>query len=279
MYAGYCIARLTRKCGVTVTLHGQGGDEVLSGYWQSCFLYLRKLLKDGDWSNLARHFAGAILRGGNSSLWGQVPLIGRRYLSRSSGPSGYGQKSGRNMLQAIMALDDQAARVYQIRTMFLPRLLKWDDRNSMAFSVEARYPFLDHELIELALSFAPHTLYRNGWTKLPLRLGLSNELPDKVRRRKTKFGFETPQDKWLSGPLRPYIEQWLMKDRPLWNCVAQKRFRLLAEQTWNLNGKRSEPGQALFRALMFDRWLEAFGVETSCLYQLQSKDTVAGTFP
>ena len=46
-----------------------------------------------------------------------------------------------------------ARRVHEIRAMFLPRLLKWDDRNSMAFSVEGRYPFLDHQLIELCLSF------------------------------------------------------------------------------------------------------------------------------
>ena len=64
--------------------------------------------------------------------------------------------------------------------MYLPRLLKWDDRNSMAFSIEGRYPFLDHELIELCLSFAPEILYHRGWTKWPLRRGLQKALPEKV---------------------------------------------------------------------------------------------------
>jgi asparagine synthase (glutamine-hydrolysing) len=145
--------------------------------------------------------------------------------------------------------------------MYLPRLLKWDDRNSMAFSVEGRYPLLDHELIELCLSFAPHTLYRLGWTKYPLRLGLRHKLPAKVFQRRSKFGFETPQDHWLCGTLRPALESWLDSDRPAWQYVAREDVRRLAEQTWRLKGKQTEPGLALFRIFIFDRWLEIFGVQ------------------
>ncbi len=144
--------------------------------------------------------------------------------------------------------------------MFLPRLLKWDDRNSMAFSVEGRYPFLDHELIELCLSFAPHTLYNCGWTKWPLRLGLGSILPDKIGSRKTKLGFEVPQDKWLCGPLFPMLQYWLKQDRPLWEYVERADVEHLAHQTWQLQGKREEPGQALFRLFIFDRWAELFNV-------------------
>jgi asparagine synthase (glutamine-hydrolysing) len=186
----------------------------------------------------------------------------RRYLARRRASNGHLTGSDRNLLDEILSLDEQAVRIYQIRTMFLPRFLKWDDRNSMSFSVEARYPFLDHELINLCLSFAPETLYQKGWTKVPLRIGLKNELPIKVRLRKTKFGFETPQDRWLCGPLRHYVEAWLThNNRPLWNLVDRQKILRLAEETWKTNGKRDEPGQALFRALMFDRWLEIFGIE------------------
>src|ERR1051326_3755006 len=89
MYAGYCIARLTRESGVTVTLHGQGGDEILSGYWQSYFLYLRQLLMNGSWTRLAGYFTGAFWGGGNPSLFGQIPLMVQRYLSRSKRSIGY----------------------------------------------------------------------------------------------------------------------------------------------------------------------------------------------
>ena len=215
---------------------------------------------------LASHMVGALMGNGNPTLVKQVPVMLRRYLARSR-PSFQirlrDAASGNtvDVLNEILGLDDQARREYQIRTMFLPRLLKWEDRNSMAFSVEGRYPFLDHELIELCLSFAPQTLYKRGWTKYPLRLGLKNELPPKVLWRRSKFGFEAPQDRWLCGALRPELNDWLRSDRPVWNHVEQKDVRRLAEQTWRLQGKRDEPGQALFRIFIFDRWLDMWDVQ------------------
>jgi asparagine synthase (glutamine-hydrolysing) len=89
----------------------------------------------------------------------------------------------------------------------------------MAFSVEGRYPFLDHELIELCLSFAPKTLYEKGWTKWPIRNGLAGKLPEKIRTRRTKLGFETPQDEWLNGVLRPALENWLNQDRSIYPLI------------------------------------------------------------
>jgi asparagine synthase (glutamine-hydrolysing) len=264
MYAGYCVAQKTREAGVPVTLNGQGGDEVLSGYWQCYFLHLRELARRGRLFPLLRHVAGALFGGGNPDLVGQVPVMWRRYRDRAARssirlrrPAGGGS---RMPLREIMDLDGQARRLYDIRAMFLPRLLKWEDRNSMAFSVEGRYPFLDHELIELCLSFGQETLYWRGWTKWPLRMGLRNELPYAIKWRRSKFGFETPQDKWLVGPFRPVFERWLTGDRPVWAFVEREDARRLAELTWRLQGRRDEPGQLLFRLFVFDRWLEVFGV-------------------
>jgi asparagine synthase (glutamine-hydrolysing) len=146
--------------------------------------------------------------------------------------------------------------------MFLPRMLKWDDRNSMAFSIECRYPLLDHELIELCLSFAPETLYRHGWTKYPLRLGLKNLLPPKIRDRRSKLSFCAPQDEWLCGPLRTELEKWVRSDRPVWEYVERKDVQHLAEKIWQVRGKRDEDCKDLFRIFVFDRWLDVFGVQS-----------------
>jgi asparagine synthase (glutamine-hydrolysing) len=265
-YAGYCVARLTRHAGVPVTLNGQGGDEIFSGYWQSYFLYLRELWHHRRLLTLGSHFVGALLGNGNATLLSQVPIMLRRYHARRR-PSlqlrvrNQVIKSTIDPLREILALDGQARRVYEIRIMHLPRLLKWDDRNSMAFSVEGRYPLLDHELIELCLSLAPHTLYKLGWTKYPLRLGLRNKLPPKVLYRRSKFGFETPQDNWLCGRLRPMLESWLRSDRPVWDYVGRDYVQRLAAQTWQLRGTRDEPGQELFRVFVFDRWLDIFSMQ------------------
>ena len=265
MYASYCLARLTKESGVTVILNGQGGDELLSGYWQSYYLRLNHLIRRGELFTLADHLFGSLSKDGNPDLLHQLPRMVRRYLARSRTASPVKlrhdlENAVAPLMKKVLALNEQEWRVAQIRDMFLPRLLKWDDRNSMAFSVEGRYPLLDHELIELCLSFAPQTLHHHGWTKWPLRLGLKNTLPEKIFSRRSKFGFEVPQDKWLCGPLRPELEHWLKQERPLWNYVERADVQQLAHQTWQLHGKRNEPGQALFRLYIFDRWAEIFKV-------------------
>jgi asparagine synthase (glutamine-hydrolysing) len=261
MYAGYCVARIIHTANVPVTLNGEGGDEILAGYWQSYFLYLRELGRHGHVLTLAAHLAGALLPDGNPALLGQIPVMLRRYLARRKGLASLNGPPGvSEVLQRALASKGQARRVHEIRMMYLPRLLKWDDRNSMAFSIEGRYPFLDHELIELCLSFAPEILYYRGWTKWPLRRGLRKVLPEKVARRRSKFGFWVPQDRWLCGPLRPILIQWLDADRPLWDWVDRATVRKLAEKTWQTCGRHDETGQALARCFLLDKWLEVFDV-------------------
>jgi asparagine synthase (glutamine-hydrolysing) len=262
MYAGYCVARAAHAAKVPVILSGEGGDEILSGYWQSYFLYLRELGRRGHLLTLTGHLAGALLPEGNPALLGQVPVMLRRYLARRRGfPSEAGQPTVvSEVLQRALTSQGQARRLNEIRTMYLPRLLRWDDRNSMAFSIEGRYPFLDHELIELCLSFAPEILYHRGWTKWPIRRGLQQVLPRRVARRRPKFGFWVPQDRWLCDPLRPALTRWLDSDRPLWDRLDRATVRRLAEDTWQTSGHRDEPGQALVRCFMLDKWLEVFDV-------------------
>ena len=266
MYAAYCIARLTHQAGVPVTLNGQGGDEIFSGYWQTYFLYLNDLLKKRKFIDLSGHFLGALLGKGNPDLLRQVPLMLRRYRARSQRflrPRLRNIDGGsRGMIQNIMTMDSRVRRVHEIRSMFLPRLLKWDDRNFMAFSVEGRYPFLDHQLIELCLSFDPQVLYRRGWTKYPLRVGLGKFLPFEISNRRSKNGFETPQNDWLLGPFRVPIANLLEKDRPIWEYVDREDARALGKEVWQQNGAQSELGEALFRIFVFDRWLDVFGIKS-----------------
>jgi len=263
IYAGYSVAHLTRQAGVSVTLNGQGGDEVLSGYWQTYFLHLRDLWRQGRTKDMVSHFMGAALGKGNSELIRQTTTMLRRYRSRKTGMLRLHHTlatTAPKRLQEILAMDEHTRRVHEIRTMFLPQLLKWDDRNSMAFSVEGRYPFLDHELIELCLSFSAQTLYSAGWVKQPVRLGLQNILPPEICHRRSKIGFETPQNEWLYEPLRPAIESLFQKDRQVWDYVERESAQPLLEGVQR-HRIEEESGQTLFRILMFDRWLHVFGVQ------------------
>lgn len=265
-YAGYALARLTRGASVPVTLNGQGGDETLLGYWQSYLSYLYAGFRHGRWPTVAKHLIGALLPGGNPELVRQLPAMWRRYRARVAAADRLGLGSlqrragntGRELIGRVLALRGQERRVCEIRDLHLPRLLKWDDRNLMAFSVEGRYPFLDHEFIAVALACDESTLYHRGWTKEPLRRGMSDVLPRELLRRTDKNGFETPQAAWLCGPLRGTIEAWLDDDAPLWTRIPPDDVRRLASLTWESSGANAEAAQALMRMFFADRWLQLF---------------------
>ena len=264
VYAGYCLARLTAQAGIKVSLSGQGGDEILGGYWQSYFLYLRELTRSGQVMPLLSHLAGAVMPGGNSVLVRQFPVMLRRYWARRYPLLVASQTNEReSLLREMVDSDPRSRRLREVKTFFLPRLLRWEDRNSMAFSVEGRYPYLDHELVDLCLALASSTLYHRGWSKWPLRLGLAKLLPKAVARRRQKFGLETPQEDWLRGALRSVLQTWLRQDRPVWSIVRQAQVQILADEVWNTKTPRQEASQALFRVFMFDKWLERFGVAIS----------------
>jgi asparagine synthase (glutamine-hydrolysing) len=79
----------------------------------------------------------------------------------------------------------------------LPRLLRFEDRNSMAFSLESRVPFADDpRLIELVYSLPDSARIWRGWSKYVLRQAMAGVVPDKVRWRKRKLGFSVPERRW-----------------------------------------------------------------------------------
>ena len=163
----------------------------IDSYNQSVMYYLQNFDKFNNNFRAARdipvndiemkkHFSGSVLSGGNELLLYQIPNMIKRYYYRSN-PSTLITLTDKmkhiksDFLNTIIKSDFQTQRMDIIRKLFLPKYLKNDDRNTMAFSIEGRYPLLDHELIELCLSFSSNTLYSRGWTKYHLRLGLNGD--------------------------------------------------------------------------------------------------------
>ena len=97
--------------------------------------------------------------------------------------------SGRTLLQRIQ-MDDIAVDT-------LPQLLRMEDRSSMAFSLEARVPLLDHKVVELGVSLPDHLKVNRGWSKFAVRQAMAGMIPDAVRLRTTKLGFAAPDRPWL----------------------------------------------------------------------------------
>jgi len=87
----------------------------------------------------------------------------------------------------------------------LPALLRFEDRNSMAHSIEARVPFLDHRLVEFALALGNDHKLVGADTKRVLRRAMTDVLPPAILARRDKLGFATPEQAWFRGPLKPLI--------------------------------------------------------------------------
>ncbi|WFU18962.1 asparagine synthase (glutamine-hydrolyzing) [Bradyrhizobium sp. CB3481] len=235
IFAQWSVFRLIQDTGVKVVLDGQGSDEMLGGYASTAphlFLELaaqgrlmKALVESWQWSRL------------QGTPWRAVlPLPGVRRalaaLTRTKGiavasPSAFWMREDFERAWAGKSVvgtgayqtpwDDKAPLASVLRRFFfesnLPALLRYEDRNSMAFSVESRVPFLDHRLVEFAFSLPAHIKFRGGYAKRVLRDAMQGLLPDPVRMRARKMGFATPEMRWQTGVLKPFILDALHSDK------------------------------------------------------------------
>ncbi|MCX7877644.1 MAG: asparagine synthase (glutamine-hydrolyzing) [Ignavibacteria bacterium] len=203
MYAQWNVMKLARENGVTVLLDGQGADEILAGYEvYHAFLY-SQLARNFRLISLTRELLSNFSKGAEMIGRGLRFYIKSRKQVSDLGELKYFDKnfiwkhSSRNVLNYRTSSNLQE-RLYEDLTKYsLPNLLRYEDRNSMAFSIEARTPFLDWRLVKLAMETpVVYKIYR-GWTKWLLRNSMKGILPLKILERKDKKGFPTPEKKWL----------------------------------------------------------------------------------
>ena len=85
---------------------------------------------------------------------------------------------------------------FDLDTANLPPLLRFEDKNSMAHSIETRLPMLDPRLVAFGCSLPAEQKMRDGWSKYILRRGIEGRVPDAICWRRDKIGFEAPQATW-----------------------------------------------------------------------------------
>jgi len=151
-------------------------------------------------------------------------------------------------------LDDMLAST--LTETVLPGLLRYADRNSMAFSREVRLPYLDHRLVELAFSLPWDMKLHRGQTKRVLREAMGDYLPESVRHRMDKIGYAPPQAAWLRGPLCEWAG----------DLLASRSF---AEREWNdapamramwraFRDGKDQVDADIWRFLSVEAWAQAF---------------------
>lgn len=215
IFAQWCVMRQAKELGATVLLDGQGADEVLGGY-RPFSIWLGELLRAGRVRQALQSSSDIhavtglsvtrlLARATALQLPGGLLTQARhKRLRHAASTSGLREELGHEWLATQQKDNNFYANQRNLTSHLahlieesLPDLLRYEDRNSMAFSVEARLPFLDYRLVEYVFSQAYQYRIHNGWTKWLQREAVKSLLPGEVVWRRDKVGFETPETQWL----------------------------------------------------------------------------------
>ena len=231
VYAQWCVMEEAASAGVTVLLDGQGADETWGGYRKYVWFAVGEALLRADLAGATRivrewRSAGDLPPADALQVGGLALPAPGRHLARVAlrrrhrwiGPAlldaalvdPQGTKVGGPLLRQAAVAD--AGRV------ILPRLLRYADRNSMAWSRELRLPFLDLEVVGHAFASGWRDGLASGWTKKALRHVAAGRLPEEIVWRRGKTAYDVPEQEWLPLPrvraeLEAAIE--LLRDRQI----------------------------------------------------------------
>lgn len=264
IYLQFCVARLAQENGTIVLLDGQGADELLAGYqpyfkqfqldladkWQFRRLASetdaftgRLKIASADYADSRRRFDEQIALGIPKTI--AKGLLPKKLTSRANRPgvppAAAGQRLRRRMAEALQYSS-------------LPALLRYADRNGMAFGREMRFPFLDHELVDWCIGSLPDRAFiRDGWQKMILRQAGEGVLPPDIQWRADKVGYAAPQDVWLRGPMKEWSHDNLFSG-PVTDVPGYDRRRL--EGLWESHQSGDgDSSWALWRWISLNQWL------------------------
>ena len=246
---------IKRETDATVFLSGQGGDEILLGYSKFFFFHVQELLARGRLVAALRCLGASALQG--TTVWQFHLGEAQRYLParwQRRDPAYVLVDGSRERLGRAATMRER--QVLDIDRYSVPALTHYEDRNSMAFSLEIRLPFLDHRLVEFVVGLPTEIKLRGGWTKYLARAALP-ELPEVIRWRRDKQGFITPEQQWLRHDLRPLIEETFQNSRLADLGLVDPRAFLSYYQEF-LQGRRGIWYTDISRVLIAELWARVF---------------------
>lgn len=298
IYAQHRVFRLAREAGIKVMLDGQGSDEYLAGYANFVPYRMLSLLLRGQWDaanrfartmNASPYYRGSRLKLG---VLGKALPNGLRRLQAdfslragallaSDACAGLRQALGKkggstraSWLNPRWFLNQGVQGWYkpaypgreamkghmcsQLAEGSLTALLRYEDRNSMAHSIESRVPFLTSEIVEFVFSLPEgYIIDDDGLGKAVFRRAMRGITPDPILDRRDKIGFATPEQAWL-GHVRPWVEAVLAGERAA-VIPALNKLGMLAEWESVLAGTRRYSTD-IWRWLNVIRWAEIYDV-------------------
>ncbi len=224
LYPQWYVMRKAKE-KVKVLLDGQGGDEVFGGYLGRG-AYLRSLIKDRKVKEFLKNmnlfssffskngfhsftgwlfpgFYDKIVRGHLSEQWrifnkGILSTVKKEDLYFDVTPPNYSSSYLNNLSRHF------------IKNLTVPTLLHYEDRSSMAHSIESRVPFLDFRLVEFGVNLPSYHLSDKNNTRPLFRKAFENYLPELIVKRKDKLGYPVPFNEWTRNILKEFVSDFLL---------------------------------------------------------------------
>lgn len=267
MFAQWEVMKLAHSNNTKVLLDGQGADESLGGYYNFAGVFLLDLLRKGrlmkyrhEKKQLRENFTAGVNTAMIRALYYYLPESLQREVRKRKRIGMDSIEEKYSSLLTSIEVPARGATSYRElsvnSTLFsMQDLLRYEDRNSMAFSIESRVPFLDHRLVEFSIALKSDLKIRDGWTKYILRKTAEPLLPAELVWRKDKMGFLTPQQLWLSQS-QEQIRQ-MLNEMQVPEFLNRKK---LIERSQSLMSDASQLSE-LWKIISFIQWANIFKVK------------------
>lgn len=250
-YAQYDVMREASKY-VKVVLDGQGSDEMMAGYLPYYFVYLKELKASKEYRKLFLELVSSkdvLIKYLKIKYFGKKSIDINNLLDEKF-------KIENAKEEFVVNNDNLQDRLKNdILKNSLQSLLRYEDRNSMRFSIEGRVPFLDFNLLKLIFSLPADLIIRNGWNKYILREAVKGIVPEMIRLRRNKIGFTTPEKQWFMK-LSPKLME-ILKSKSFANRKYFKADEVVESFNQFIAGK-NEDTMAYWRIINTELWLREF---------------------
>ncbi|AGH97798.1 asparagine synthase (glutamine-hydrolyzing) [Micavibrio aeruginosavorus] len=272
IFAQWNVFKLAAEDEARVMLDGQGADEQLFGYHGAMGVRFGTLFRTMRWGQLFREFVlvhnihgypykTLVGQFAASVLPQSIQSVLRRAMGKTTPVPAW---LNWNVLPAKVVSPFRGAEksVYdychaQMTSTNLQMLLHWEDRDSMAHSIESRVPFLDYRVVEFSMALPDDYKIKDGVTKRILRLAMDGVIPDEIRDRMDKIGFATPEEVWVRETAPDVFRQKMKEAIDNSQGILNSNCVDLLE---DIIAGRKPFSFVIWRMINFGEWMKLFSV-------------------